>query len=1644
MASIDNRVVSISFDNSAFQKNVQDTIRGLDDLKTKMNFGNATSGFSDISKAANGVDISSIGRAVDGIAGKFTAMGAVVFTVLQNITNQAFNAAKDFSSAFTLDPIRQGFAEYETNMKSIQTILANTASDGTTLKDVTKSLDELNQYSDQTIYNFAEMTKNIGTFTAAGVDLQTSTEAIKGIANLAAVSGSTSEQAASGMYQLSQAIATGTVRLIDWNSVTNAGMGGEVFQKALFETGKTLGTIADTPIDTTFEEWTAGGNSFRSSLEDNWLTSEVLTTTLKGFTGDLTEAQIKALGYTDKQAAEILKMGKIASDAATEVKTLSQLLSTTKENLGSGWSESFRIIIGDFDQAKKLFTDINNSVKGFADNSSDARNGVLEQWRDFGGRTRLIIGLTEAFKSLGTIFKPIQEAFREIFPRKTGKDLLELTKKFVYFAKDLAITGETADTIKNIFVGFFSAIKLGAQFVKDLIEVVINLASRLTNGGDSVLVYAEKIANFFTGLSSGLQSAKRFTEQFGQEFNLITFITESISSAFSKLKDSLNLSFLDGVGSFFSGIFDNFNPELTNSMSGGFDRLGDRLGLLGKVVSGIGAIFSKFGDVFSWFWEKTITVKDAVVSAVDSIVDAFAGFGPAVLRFFESENFDKVIELAKVAIAGMFGVGFNKLAFSGLKFDFTGGALSGFSDLISKINPKSISKGIDGLSGSLQAMQTNLQAQALMKIAAAIAILVASIVVLSMIDAGALAKATGALTALFIQLIGALALFTKVTAGPKSGLSFSLMAGGLIALAAAILILSVAVKILSTMSWEELGKGLSAVVGLLVALTVTINLMPSGARMISMGLGIIAIAVAMNLLALAMKIFATMSWKDMAKGFTGVVGGLLAIAGAMHLMPSNLPLTASGLVLVGVALNLIAASMKIFATMSWEEIGKGFTGVVGGLLAIAGAMHLMPSNLPLTATGLILVGIALNIIAASMKIFATMSWEELGKGLAAIAGALLILAVATNAMNGAIPGAIAIGIVALSLILLSTVIKELSKLSLAELGIGILAIAAVLAVLAVSAMLIQPFIGPLFLLSLALLAIGAAFAVFGIGASLVATAIETLINAGTAGIELIKALLGAILETLPALLAAAAEGLVAFILIILEATPTVVASLIKIIGMLLEAIIELTPKIVETVVNLALQLFAALELLFPRFVETGITFILSMLQGIRDNIYNITTLVYEIVTLFLEAVTDRLPDMLTAGVNLLITFIQGITDNISTIALAVTDLIVAFITEIGNSAEQIVTAGGGMIANIITGIGNASETIVTAGFNALMSFLQGVADNIQKAVDKGFEIVIELLNGVANSIRENKSKLAEAGLNLLDAIFGGIIRKAIEVTAWFVALPGKIIGWIGDALGTLVTKGAEFITGLWTGIQDRIIGVKTWFGNLGETVVGWIGDGLSWLTQIGKNIVEGLWNGILAMKDWLEGKIGWFINLLPGFVKDVLGIESPSKVMRELGLNIGQGLGLGIMDSKKYTSDASKDLASSVIDNMYVSDKDLANQTIQSIKNALAMVSSDLGNMDEFNPTITPVLDLTEVQRDALSLNSIFAMSPLSASASYNQASLISTAENQRANAEASVSSTQEVNFNQVINSPTALSTNDIYRQTRSQIALAKKELSLV
>ena len=387
-STVEREIVQMVFDAKEFRKGIRESIEELADLKKSFNFNNAQKNLAELEKSSK-VDFSFMADGISSINTKMIAMGVIAAQVITSIANSIMDVGKNIAGTLFITPAKQGLEEYETQLNAIQTILANTKKHGTELDDVTAALEELNTYADLTIYNFTEMVRNIGTFTTAGVDLDTSVAAIKGIANAAALSGANATQAATAMYQLSQAVSSGVVRLQDWMSVEKAGLGGEIFKESLMETARMHGVSVDAMIEK--------HGAFRNSLSENWLSSEILLETLAKFTGDLSEAQLLSLGYSEEQIEGILELGQMANDAATKVKTFTALKDTMAEALGSGWAKSWEIILGDFEEAKELWGAVAGFFGDIIDDSSKARNNMLEGWKLFGGRTIMIEGFFNLF-----------------------------------------------------------------------------------------------------------------------------------------------------------------------------------------------------------------------------------------------------------------------------------------------------------------------------------------------------------------------------------------------------------------------------------------------------------------------------------------------------------------------------------------------------------------------------------------------------------------------------------------------------------------------------------------------------------------------------------------------------------------------------------------------------------------------------------------------------------------------------------------------------------------------------------------------------------------------------------------------------------------------------------------------------------------------------------------------------------------------------------------------------------------------------------------------------------------------------------------------------------------------------------------------
>lgn len=630
--SIDERVVRMEFENQNFEANAKATMSTIDKLKEKLNFKGAAKGVQEIDNAAKKINLNPLASSVDVIAKRFTNLGIVGVTALQNITNQALNAAKNLVNQFTLAPIMSGFREYETQIGAVQTILANTSMQGTTINQVSAALDELNTYADKTIYNFTEMTRNIGTFTAAGVELQTSVEAIKGIANLAAMSGSTSNQASTAMYQLSQALAAGRVSLQDWNSVVNAGMGGKVFQEALMRTAEVMGIAVDRSVSFRESISTTGGKA-------SWLTSDVLLQTLRQFTGDMTDAELAAQGFTEAQIEAIQAQAKTANEAATQVKTLTQLMDTTNEAVTSGWTQTWEILFGDFEEAKYLFTDISNAIGTVVGEMSDARNNLLSGGLSSGWKQFLNEGISNAddfIESIRNVSEEygVSEDQLDSYIEKHGSFEQSLKEGWLNADMLAAAVSDYSDRLQGMSA---EELKAAGYTEKHRLQTL-----ELNEAIQAGTVDLEK----FTMMMARDSGRENIIEGLRKAFESLLTILTPVKNAFEDVFEAMTpeelYSATEAFRSFFTTLSDNLskNTTLTNNLYRTFKGLFSIFDIVGKILGGVvNVAFRTFGAAVDTVDEGvtgfTATIGDAIVAfndwldsseVIDTIVEKFSDF----------------------------------------------------------------------------------------------------------------------------------------------------------------------------------------------------------------------------------------------------------------------------------------------------------------------------------------------------------------------------------------------------------------------------------------------------------------------------------------------------------------------------------------------------------------------------------------------------------------------------------------------------------------------------------------------------------------------------------------------------------------------------------------------------------------------------------------------------------------------------------------------------------------------------------------------------------------------------------------------------------------------------------------------------------
>lgn len=965
---VDTRVVEMRFEDEQFNEGIQRSGRNLDKFKEKLDFKNASSGIEELQRSGEKFDLGGMESAAERVTASFSAMQIAVASVINNVVSDVYGLGKRIANELTIAPLAAGFSEYELKMKSVQTILANTSQKGSTLKDVNKVLDEMNEYADKTIYNFAQMTDNMGKFTAAGLGLEESANSIKGMMNLAALAGATNEAAQRASYQTSQALSAGVFRLMDWRSLTNAGMNVERFRNAIIETAEKRG------VD--YDKLLAKYGSFEQTLQNGWLSSGIFEESLAKLTGEYSKEQWIAIGYTEEEAAAIEQLGQDASDAATKVRTFTQLVDTVKESLGSGWTNSWELVFGDFEEATVLWTEVNDVISGFINKQTEARNNTIETWKLLGGRTALIDSVRNVFEALLSIATPIKEAFSEVFKPLDGSTLNKITQKIKEFTANLKLTDEESENLKKVFKGLFTVVQtVGSAFgsviktlspmtglIRPIVDKILELAaglSEIITGTATWVNQSQSVQNIVAGIASAFQNGSIKAANFIKKLD------------FTKIKQTIQ-AIGTAIGGVITTLFGKENEigeslqsfaNMADSFSTGAVSLQTLNNTMAEANAETGKLKANFSSITSWY-------NTNLAPKIDEIK-----------KQFEGTSLYDVIGLVEL---GFIWKWLKKVAgaLGNLKDVF-----DGFGELV-----KAAKNAINGLTKTMKVFQGTLRAETIKRIAESVLILAGAVAVLAVVVKSVGIENVGVAAGVVAGLLTAMTImfnaFSKmeIDNGKMLGVAAAMTGVGI-----ALGIISLAIGHIAKAGIDNSLIATLEIVALIKAMTIAmsdIGKIKNEKAITSAAKSMTTMAVGIKVMAMAIEPLGKMAIGELVQGGVAVV----ALSGVMTASIAALEQVSKG----------HDSNMKIISSANMAGIAASMLAFAGGMVALTipvKTLAAIDASAMWRGVGAVsaLAGVMTACIAA-LKL-ASGSWAT--KNTAFDAGGMLGLAVTMTAFAGA-------------------------------------------------------------------------------------------------------------------------------------------------------------------------------------------------------------------------------------------------------------------------------------------------------------------------------------------------------------------------------------------------------------------------------------------------------------------------------------------------------------------------------------------------------------------------------------------------------------------------------------------------------------------
>lgn len=1344
--SVDKRIVEMQFDNSRFEKNVNQSISTLDRLKEKLDFSKSAKGFEELEKSANKIDLSGLERSIANIEHRFSALGIAGATVISTLTSKAMSAVGKLNSA-VFGQIKSGGISRALNLEHANFMLQGILKDADKVAELMGSDGPVQKSVKGTAYGLDAAANAAAQFVASGIkDAKALETALTGISGAAAISGSSYEDIS------------------------------RIFTKVA-ASGRMMG-------DTVVELSTRGINALATLSEQLGIPVEKLQEMQKK--GQISfemfsEAMNKAFGEQAKKANETFT-GALSNVKAALSRIGAKVAAPTIENLRVIFVKLIDVIDNTSKTLQPLIDFINNAFYSISE-------GIALFLSKTGDIDTIVSNIVESIgngiKFIYSFILPIKRALEDFIPPKTIQDAITLSEKIKDFTHSLILSAEQMVTVRRIFRGVFGVFDIAIQAISALVRVLFPAANGIKSFLGSFADGAATVGDYIYAISLVLKKTDAFYQLFSK---IKDYIVSGISLIASKL-----------------GIFKGAINSIGNIKFSGGSFI-DKIKSMVEAFKKDAGPMKSFGDIF-------VGVFGAIGNIIRTVSPLLGSFVGMVGR-------------ALGELANGFEQAFNGGGFRTLMSLITGGLLASLAvDLAYFINNiiGTFSRGvgliaairgtITQLTNTLKVTQTKIKSEALLNLAKAIGILVASIAVLAMLDTSKVAQSVAMITIIMGELLLLTYAIEKFTNTWQANGALVAAGAMFVGLAAAILVLAGAMKQIASIPSDKLMDSLGVITALLgELLIVTLALSATEAKIKTGALTLIELAVAVRILASAVNAFGNMDTNQMIQGLLGVTAALIGLAGAAAAIGSTNfnVFDGAGILLMAAALNVVATAVEKIGSLPVETLSHGLIAIGAALAEIAVFMTVMgdAAHVIGVAAAIGILSLALNEIAKAMQAIGSMSTGDLTAALIGMAVALgevgLTLALLSANALGCIGAAAGILVLALALDALIPALSFFANATEDQFTQAIGGLAAELVILGVAAAAMGYFAPIMLAGAAAIAAVSAACLVGGLAITATAVGIEFMADAferlatvswgdmlgGLGKLVVVFTALGVMGVVIAPLaitmtLLATAMGMISLACIGLSASITIAAFGISMLAASIESFANISPETISKAIDVLRQTIIGLvdacwllAPISPILVLIGVG-VLSLGAGalmaatslviFAEALSALTPIIQEIYpafeqfTMYLVQNFDQIMVFISNGlVELSALLLKGVAEIFAGIIKLIVDGFTNMLNTIVYWAGELLKAFG------------VPKEWVDAGVNLVQGFIDGIGEGIKDAVDKVKELGQSVIDGLKDILQiHSPSEIADEIGQLFDEGLGNGVAKLGDWVVDQVAEVGK-------------------------------------------------------------------------------------------------------------------------------------------------------------------------------------------------------------------------------------------------------------------------------